>query len=251
MFVLLLLQLYAVPATNDPEGVTDATVPPLQVTWFDKLLTLGVGLTVSCHVLLVPVQVTLLFVKEGVTVNVPEIAELPVLVPANAGTVPLPLPPIPIAVFVLVQLYTVPDTVPVKLTAFVLIPLQTVWFAIGPLTVALGLTVILKLVVLPAHATLLFVKVGVTITLPVIGPVVVLVPKNDAILPEPGEARPIAVLLLVQANVVPLTVLLKLMVLTGLPWQTVCGNTVLITGIGLTVITKPCGVPVQVILLLV
>ena len=39
----------------------------------------------------------------------------------------------------------------------------------------------------------------------VMGEVVALVPVNEGILPEPLAARPIAVLLLVQVNVVPLT----------------------------------------------
>ena len=41
---------------------------------------------------------------------------------------PVPLAPNPIAVFVFVQLYTVPVTAPVKL-AVVVAPIHTVWFA--------------------------------------------------------------------------------------------------------------------------
>ena len=46
---------------------------------------------------------------------------------------------------------------------------------------------------------------GVTVTVAVMGEVVALVGVNDGILFEPLAARPIAVLLLVQVNVVPLT----------------------------------------------
>jgi hypothetical protein len=53
----------------------------------------------------------------------------------------------------------------------------------------------------PAHPF----AVGVTVTVAVIGEGVALVAVNDGILFEPLAARPIAVLLLVQVNVVPLT----------------------------------------------
>ena len=46
---------------------------------------------------------------------------------------------------------------------------------------------------------------GVTIMVAVMGEFVALVVVNEGILPEPLAARPIAVLLFVQANVVPLT----------------------------------------------
>jgi hypothetical protein len=47
--------------------------------------------------------------------------------------------------------------------------------------------------------------VGVTVIVAVIGDVVAFVAVNEGILPEPLAARPIAVLLFVQVNVVPLT----------------------------------------------
>jgi hypothetical protein len=53
----------------------------------------------------------------------------------------------------------------------------------------------------PAHPF----AVGVTVTVAVIGEVVALVAVKDGISPEPLVARPIAVLLLVHVNVVPLT----------------------------------------------
>ena len=46
---------------------------------------------------------------------------------------------------------------------------------------------------------------GVTVIVEVIGKVVALVAVNGGILPEPLAARPIAVLLFVQVNAVPLT----------------------------------------------
>jgi len=53
----------------------------------------------------------------------------------------------------------------------------------------------------PAHPF----AVGITVTVEVTGEVVALVAVNEGILFEPLAARPIAVLLLVHANVVPLT----------------------------------------------
>ena len=46
---------------------------------------------------------------------------------------------------------------------------------------------------------------GVTVIVEVIGKVVALVAVNEEMLPKPLAARPIAVLLLAQVNVVPLT----------------------------------------------
>ena len=47
--------------------------------------------------------------------------------------------------------------------------------------------------------------VGVTVIVAVIGEVVAFVAMNEGIFPDPFAARPIAVLLFVQINVVPLT----------------------------------------------
>ena len=68
-------------------------------------------------------------------------------------------------------------------------------------TVAVGLIVIVKLLAVPVHPF----AVGVTVMVAVIGKVVELVAVNEGILPEPLAVRPIAVLLFVQVNVVPLT----------------------------------------------
>ena len=67
-------------------------------------------------------------------------------------------------------------------------------------TVAVGLTVIAKVVGVPVHPF----AVGVTVIVAVIGAVVAFVAVNEGTLPEPLAARPIAVLLFVQVNVVPL-----------------------------------------------
>jgi hypothetical protein len=69
------------------------------------------------------------------------------------------------------------------------------------LTVAVGLTVIVKVVGVPMHPF----AMGVTVIVALIGDVVALVAVNEGILPEPLDERPIAVLLFVQVNVDPLT----------------------------------------------
>ncbi len=58
-----------------------------------------------------------------------------------------------------------------------------------------------KVVGVPVHPF----AVGVTVIVAVIGDVVALVAVKEGTLPEPFAARPIAVLLFVQVNVVPLT----------------------------------------------
>jgi hypothetical protein len=62
----------------------------------------------------------------GVTVIVEITATLPVFTPANAAMLPVPLAESPVEVLSLVQLNTVPPTAPVKVTAVVFAPLQTV-----------------------------------------------------------------------------------------------------------------------------
>jgi hypothetical protein len=69
------------------------------------------------------------------------------------------------------------------------------------LTVAVGLTVIVNVVGVPVHPF----ADGVTVIVEVIGDVEALVAVNTGMSPEPLAARPIAVLLFVQVNVVPLT----------------------------------------------
>ena len=73
-----------------------------------------------------PEHDTLPFVYVGVMVIVELIGVLPVLVVTNDGMFPTPDALRPIAVFELVQLYTVPGTKPVGVTSVVLPPTQIV-----------------------------------------------------------------------------------------------------------------------------
>ena len=72
-------------------------------------------------------------------------------------------------------------------------PLHNVWL-LTVLTVGVGLTVIVKLVDVPAQLRL----VGVTVMVAVTGALVLLVAVNEAMSPEPLAARPMLVLLFVQ-----------------------------------------------------
>ena len=71
------------------------------------------------------------------------IGALVVLVAAKEAMLPVPLAARPIAVLLLVQLYTVPVTAPLKVTAVVLAPLHTTSLDTA-FTVGVGLTVIVK-----------------------------------------------------------------------------------------------------------
>jgi len=88
--------------------------------------------------------------------------------------------------------------------------------------------------------------VGVTVIVAVIGLAVALVAVKAAILPVPDAARPIAVLLLVQLNVVPATAPAKVMAVVVAPLHSVWLATALTVGVGFTVIVNVIGVPVQV-----
>jgi len=79
----------------------------------------------------------------------------------------------------------------------------------------------------------------------VMGEVVALMPVNEGILPEPLAARPIAVLLFVHVNVVPLTGPDTLVTGAITPAQYVWLLIELTVGVGLTVIVNVDGVPVH------
>ena len=126
------------------------------------------------------------------------------MVPVNGAPVvlvdikfrlPLPLAASPMAVLLLVQLYTVPATGPLKACVTVA-PAHTTWLATG-FTVGIGFTVIVNVIGVPGQVIVL-VKFGVTVMVATCGVVPVLIVVNEAILPAPAAARPMLVLLLVQ-----------------------------------------------------
>jgi hypothetical protein len=69
------------------------------MAWLDGVVTVGVGLTVTVKVWAEPLQPF----AEGVTEKSPEIAVVPLLVPAKGAIVPVPDEPRPIEVLSLVQ----------------------------------------------------------------------------------------------------------------------------------------------------
>lgn len=105
---------------------------------------LAVGITVMVKLTGTPAQPAAV----GVTVIVPLIGNVVAFVATKLGILPVPDAASPIAVLLFVHAYVVPATPPVKLTAAVLAPVHTVWFA-GTSTVAVGLTVIVKVIGVP------------------------------------------------------------------------------------------------------
>jgi hypothetical protein len=159
-------------------------------------LTAAVGLTVMVNVVGVPVHPFAV----GVTVIVAVIGEVAAFVAVNEGILPEPFAARPIAVLLFVQVNVVPVTGPDKFVTGATTPAQYVWLLIE-LTVASGLTVMVNVVGVPAHPF----AVGITVIVAVIGEVAALTVVNEGTLPEPLAASPIAVLLFVHVNVVPLT----------------------------------------------
>jgi hypothetical protein len=84
-----------------------------------------------------------------------------------------------------------------KFTAAVVAPLQTTWL-LTTLTVAVGLTVKVKVPAAPIQVVPPLVSEGVTVMVALMGAVVVLLTVKAAILPVPLAVRPIPGLLLVQ-----------------------------------------------------
>ena len=115
----------------------------------------------------------------------------------NAGIGLVPAPTRPILVLLFVQVYTVPATGPVMVIADIAAPLQTTILAIG-VTEGVGLTVMVKLLLVPVQVTPPDVNTGVTVIVATTGALVALVAVKLAMLPVPLAARPIVVLLFVQ-----------------------------------------------------
>ena len=85
----------------------------------------------------------------------------------------------------------------VKFTAVVGEPLHTTWLVTG-VTVAVGFTVIVKLLGVPVQVTPLLVYDGVIVIVATAGDVPALTALKAGIFPVPLAARPMDVLLLVQ-----------------------------------------------------
>ena len=197
MLILLLLQLYTVPPTG-PAGVTAVVDVPLHNVWLAIAFTDGVGFTVKVNVTTVPGQPV--NTLTGVTVTVATTGAVPVFTAMKLGIFPVPTEASPIDGWLLVQLKNTPGWDVVKLTGAVLDPLHSTWLpGSGGSIAGVGFTVIVKVFDGPVQPTPLLLNVGVTVIVAVTGKAVRLIAVKAAILPVPLAARPILVLLLVQA----------------------------------------------------
>lgn len=97
-----------------------------------------------------PLQLIPPLVNVGVIVIVAVTGVDPVLIAVNDGIVLVPLAANPMLVLLFVQLYTVPATGPVIVTAVVAVPLHTVWLAIV-FTDGVGFTVMVNVMAVPVH----------------------------------------------------------------------------------------------------
>jgi len=125
--VVSLVKLYTVPATL-PVSAIGVMAEPEQIVCADGVATaFGIGFTTTVAVIAVPVQVTPALVKDGVIVKVTVTGAKVVFV-----SVPLILPeplaaiPVTVALLSLVQLYTVPATLPLFTMVVIEEPLQIV-----------------------------------------------------------------------------------------------------------------------------
>lgn len=123
--------------------------------------------------------------------------------------------------------------------------MQRIWLP-GWLTVAVGLTVIVNVVLAPVQVIPPLVNVGVTVMVAVTGVLPALKAMNDGIVLVPDAPRPMLVLLLVQLYTVPATGPARVIAVVVLPLHTVWLATVFTAGVGLTVMVNVIGVPVQV-----
>jgi hypothetical protein len=189
---------------------------------------LGIGLTTTVACIGVPKQVSPALVNSGVTVNVTVTGALVVLVNVPAIS-PAPLAAIPVTATVLslVQLYTVPATLPVKAIVVIADPLHIVCVGGVATAFGIGFTTTVALTGVPKQVRARAVNCGVIVKVTVIGALVVLV-NEPAISPEPAAAIPLTgpptsvPLSLVQLYTVPGTAPVKTMVAMAEPLQIVC-----------------------------
>lgn len=165
------------------------------------------------------------------------------------NSVPLPLP-LPVPVVAPVNVYVnVGAGIPVDVGLYVttaphwLASLGTVMLA-GHVIVGTALTVTVAVIGVPPQ---LFGEVGVMVNVTVCDTVVLFISVPLILLPKPLAAMPVTftVLSLVQLYVVPVTVLVRLIVVIG-PEQTVCEDGVAVaTGLGFTITVAVIAVPGQ------
>ena len=209
--------------------------------------TSAVGLTRTDAIIGVPAQPLAVGVMVKVTVcsAVVIFVKVPLILPA-----PLAAIPVTFTLLSLIQLYTVPATLPLITIGAIAAPEQIVCTAGTATAFGVGFTSTVAVIGVPLQPLATGVMVKVTVT----GTLVVLV-SVPLILPAPLAAMPVTVatLSLVQLYTTPATALpLSTIVVIGTAEQTVCEDGVAVAvGVGLTVIVNVIGVPLQVTPLLV
>lgn len=168
---------------------------------------------------------------------------------------PVPLPASPIEGVLFIQLNSTLLPPPpllglVNAIAVVDAPLHNTWLGTAS-TVAVGLTVMVKLIGVPTHVLGPPAPMkGVTVIVATIGTVVVLVAVNEAISPIPAPGIPIEGSLFVHVKTVgkvPVAGPLKWIAAVDEPLHNTWSDTAFTVAIGFTVIVNEIGVPVHVI----
>lgn len=169
--------------------------------------------------------------KTGVTVIVENRVTVSTLLAIKAGTAPLPEAVSPIVVSLLLHKNVAPAGILEKLAIGAIEPLHTET-ELSVNTLGLGFTAIERAAEVPTHPA----NTGITEMVAVTNDEEVFVALNAAIAPVPLLAIPIEVCVLVQLNVAPDGVLLKVSSGSESPSQTALAKGTVTTGVGLTVI---------------
>ena len=212
-----------------------------QIVWLAGVATaLGVGFTNTVAVMGVPEQLLAVGVMVKVTVTgaLVVLVSVPLIFPLPPGAIPVTLP-----VLFLVQLYAVPATFPLNTMGVMALPEQIVWEEGVATASGIGFTSTVAVTGAPVQPL----AEGVMVKVTVIGKLVVLT-SVPLILPNPPAFIPVtvAVLFLNQMKLVPLTALVRTIVVMGVPEQTVCADGVAMAlGVGFTNTVAVIGVPGQ------
>jgi hypothetical protein len=184
---VLFVHAYVVPDTP-PLKLILPVAAPLHLVRLVSGFSVGVGFTRMVNISFGPVQP----LAVGDTVIVAITGDNVLLIAAKAEMFPVPEAGNPMLLLLFVQAYVVPDTPLPKFMAVVFTPLHTAWSA-TVLTVGIGLTVIVKLLVVPTHPF----ADGVTVIVAVAGVLVVFCAVKDGIFPVPLAPSPIVTSLFV------------------------------------------------------
>jgi hypothetical protein len=167
------------------------------------------------------------------------LVNVPLILPA-----PLAAIPVAVAVLSLVQLNTVPATLPLNTIVTIGTAEQTVWLAGAATAFGVGLTVTVAVIAVPGQPL----AVGVIVKVTVIAALVALV-NVPFILPAPLLAMPVTPgLSRAQLNTVPATLPFSIIVVMFAAEQIVCDAGVATAfGVGFTNTVAVIGVPLQVV----